>query len=70
MFIKGGKWNFPLVRVLKGELKATPVVIIKLVGAALLIKVALINLILFVFMPENFPAPLTGWVVAEMARLF
>lgn len=70
MFIKGGKWNFPLVRVLKGELKATPVVIIKLVGAALLIKVALINLFLFVFMPESFPAPLTGWVVGEISRLF
>ena len=70
MFIENGKWSFPLVKILKGELKATPVVIIKLVGAALLIKVALINLILFVFMPENFPAPLTGWVVAEIARLF
>lgn len=64
MFIKDGKWDFPVVRILQGRLKATPLIIAKLVCTAVLIKIVVINLFLFVFMPDHFPAPVTAWVVS------
>lgn len=63
MFIENGKWNFPLVKILKGEMKATPLAIAKLIVVAVLIKVVAINAFLFVFFPDNFPAPITGRLV-------
>jgi hypothetical protein len=64
MFIENGKWNFPLLKIAKGELKASPSVLVRLTFVALLIKVVVINAIIFVVSPENFPAPIAKWLVS------
>lgn len=68
MFIVDGKWNYPLWKVLTGEIKATPLVIAKLLFAAMLgktiITVIVVNAYLFAFSPENFPAPITKRVIS------